>query len=152
MIIKLFASRTLKGKKLTSLLSEELPMAIHSLVSSEPVNIDVIYPGDFKFGQLFFFSYERNADLVIFDASIEDDGGAIKLGENYACAPHAPYMNDNVLVVSRTVLPLNFIPHTTNVLPYGEDYIYVEKSLHFIRSYDNKDIVTWVIGFVRESS
>ncbi len=149
MNIKLFASRTDKGKELASLLSERLPMIIHALVSSEPVDIEVIYPGDFRFGQLFFFSYERKADLVIYDASIEDDGGEIKIGENYACAPHAPYMNDNVLVVSRTVLPLNFIPHTTNVLPFGEDYMY-DGSLKYIRSYDNNDIVLWVIEQIKK--
>lgn len=150
MNIKLFASRSVKGKELASLLSERLPKVIQSLLQDEAINFDVIYPGDFKFGQLFFYSYEKKDDLVLFDASIEDNGGAIKLGENYACAPHAPYMTENVLVVSRTVLPLNFIPHTTNVLPFGEDYIYVGKDLHFVRSYDNQDIVTWVIERIKE--
>lgn len=132
------------------LLSEELPKVIHPLVPDEPIDFDVIYPGDFRFGQLFFYSYERKSDLVIFDASIEDDGGAIKLGENYACAPHAPYMNENVLVVSRTVLPLNFIPHTTNVLPFGEDCVYVGKTLQFVRSYNSHDIVSWVTKQIDE--
>lgn len=150
MIIKLFASRSSEGKDLMNMLSEKMPLVIHSLLPNEPVDIDVIYPGSPKCSQFFFFSYERKADLLIFDASIEDDCGQIKIGENYACAPHAPYMNDNVLVVSRTVLPLNFIPHTTNVLPFGEDYRYCGNKLVYTRSYDNIEIVSWIIDQIKK--
>ena len=153
MKIKIFSSRSGKGNELADILSHKLPEIIISLVNDineDLIDIDVIFPGDYNYGQLFFYLYEKNTDLIIFDASIEDDGGEIQLGENYACAPHAPYMNDNVLVVSRTGLPLNFIPHTTNVLPFGEDYIKEGDDIKFIRSYDNeKDILPWVVKQIR---
>lgn len=60
-----------------------------------------------------------NNELVIIDASIEDVDGC-DFGENYECITPAVSSLDNILVVSRTQLPLNFIPCRSNVPGLGE--------------------------------
>jgi hypothetical protein len=88
-----------------------------------------------------FLKAQLEDDLVIFDGSLEDDG--LKLGDNYSCTGHAPYLMDNVLVVSRTVLPINYIPNTTNVPPVGEE---VRITDHFGRLGLKKAYTNDVIG------
>ena len=153
MDIIVFGSSSLQGRNLARLLQEVIPSTVSEITGLDQsgISMEIIFPGDFRFGQLFFYRYQLSADLVIFDASIELEEDGLTHGENYACAPHAPYMEENVLVVSRTVLPLNFIPHTTNVLPIGEDWIRDASGLRFIRMYDNRqDIVPWVIRQLKE--
>ena len=60
-----------------------------------------------------------NNEIVIIDASIEDIDGE-DLGVNYECITPAVSSLDNVLIVSRTELPLNFIPCRSNVAPLGQ--------------------------------
>lgn len=63
--------------------------------------------------------YALNNEFVIIDASIEEVGG-YDFGINYECITPAVSSLDNILVVSRTELPLNFIPCRSNVAPLGE--------------------------------
>lgn len=85
------------------------------------------------------------SDVVIFDGSLEEDG--IALGENYACIPHAPYLMENVIVVSRTELPINFIPntHQTNVTLIGEE-TKEERERNPQKQYSNEEIIEWLKG------
>lgn len=112
--ISVFPSRSPKGKSLEEMLlgldgvinrhlatllstahGLDIEVVINSISSSAP---------EYEFHRAVLYS-----DVVIFDGSLEEDG--IALGENYACIPHAPYLMDNVIVVSRTELPINFIPN-----------------------------------------
>ena len=122
-IINVFASSSLKGIKLVELLlqkcKDSLCQYILSLLEEKhedsiDVEINSIHSDtpEYEFHKAVLYS-----DVVIFDGSLEEDG--IALGENYACVTHAPYLMDNVIVVSRTELPINFIPNAyqTNVVP-----------------------------------
>ena len=109
--ITIFASSSLEGRELEkTFVGEKLAQAITSLTVEKvgqrvDVEINSIHSGtpEYEFHKAVLYS-----DVVIFDGSLEEDG--IALGENYACIPHAPYLMDNVIVVSRTELPINFIP------------------------------------------
>ena len=106
--------------------------------------IRLVLPTDLEYNPTHFHIIQNKSDVVIFDGSIEECEGGL-LGDNYKCVPHAPYMNDNVLIVSRTVLPLNFIPHTTNVLPFGENFnIGIDGSLTPVTYYDNDNIMVFI--------
>lgn len=86
------------------------------------------------------------SDIVIFDGSIEDEG--IELGENYACIPYAPYLMDNVIVVSITKIPINFIPNAfqTNITSIGEESE-EERKINSTKHYPNEEIIEWLNGF-----
>lgn len=92
-----------------------------------------------------FFKAQLENDLVIFDGSLEAETD-FKLGDNYSPVGHAPYLLDNVIVVSRTVLPINYIPAETNVPPVGEES-QVETEPGFFtakKSYTNQEICRWM--------
>ena len=149
-LITLFASSTNEGKDLVSKLNNE---AFRTFVEEQLASrrdlcikseIHVIYPSDIEHNTIHFQLYQKKSNIVIFDASIEEYDNGL-LGDNYKCVPHAPYMNSNVFIVSRTVLPLNFIPHTTNVLPFGENfYIKKDGKITPINSYNNEVIVEFI--------
>lgn len=63
-----------------------------------------------------------NGEIVIIDASIEECDG-YDLGINYECITPATSSLDNILIVSRTELPLNYIPCRSNVALLGRDDI-----------------------------
>lgn len=63
--------------------------------------------------------YALNNHIVIIDVSIEEVEG-YDIGVNYECITPAASSLDNILAVSRTELPLNFIPCRSNVAPLGE--------------------------------
>lgn len=92
-----------------------------------------------------FFKAQLESDLVIFDGSLEAETG-LKLGDNYSPVGHAPYLLDNVLVVSRTVLPVNYIPSETNVPPVGEEARVETTPGLFLpqKSYTNQAICQWI--------
>lgn len=149
-IIKLFGSSTSKGKELIESVKGTIPKYVEAVLTDFGYNdvvcqLDVLTPNDVEYNTPFFYRYQKTSNILIFDGSIEEDYGCL-LGDNYKCVPHAPYMNSNVIVVSRTVLPLNFIPHTTNVLPFGENFNVTDDKVEFIISYDNDSIV----GFIKE--
>lgn len=142
--ITIFASSSLEGRELektfvgqaiTSLTVEKVgqcvDVEINSIHSDAP---------EYEFHKAVLYS-----DVVIFDGSLEEDG--IALGENYACIPHAPYLMDNVIVVSRTELPINFIPNAyqTNVVPIGEE-TEEERERNPQKHYTNEKIIKWLKG------
>lgn len=148
-IVKVFGSSTNEGKELIASLKSMIPHYVElqfADLGTKGIHccVDVITPKDFEYNTLHFHKYPKSADLLIFDGSIEEEEGFL-LGDNYKCVPHAPYMNSNVIVVSRTVLPLNFIPHTTNVLPFGENYNVSNDNVVPIISYDNDSIVDFLM-------
>lgn len=146
--ITIFASSSLEGRELEkTFVGEKLAQAITSLTVEKvgqrvDVEINSIHSGtpEYEFHKAVLYS-----DVVIFDGSLEEDG--IALGENYACIPHAPYLMDNVIVVSRTELPINFIPNAyqTNVLPIGEE-TEEERERNPQKHYTNEEIIEWLKG------
>lgn len=146
--IVLFASSSLKGQELEKTLEGEVfARSITSLLmervgQSVDVEINAIHSDapEYEFHKAVLYS-----DVVIFDGSLEEDG--ITLGENYACIPHAPYLMDNVIVVSRTELPINFIPNAyqTNVVPIGEE-TEEERERNPQKHYTNEEIIEWLKG------
>ena len=146
--IALFASSSLKGRELEKTLgSESLMQSITSLLmekveKSIEVEINSIHSDapEYEFHKAVLYS-----DVVLFDGSLEED--VIALGENYACIPHAPYLMDNVIVVSRTELPINFIPNAyqTNVVPVGEE-TKEERERNPQKRYTNEEIIEWLKG------
>lgn len=149
-VITVFASATKDGKDLVSKVNNDAfrafvdaRLTVGGLADIKSV-VNVIYPSDSEYNTIHFDVYQKQSDIVIFDASIEEYENGL-LGDNYKCATHAPYLNSNVLVVSRTVLPLNFIPHTTNVLPFGENFnIDEDGKIEPIVSYTNDSIVEFI--------
>lgn len=146
--ITLFASSSLEGRELEkTFVGETLAQAIKSLMVEKvglcvDVEINSIRSDapEYEFHKAVLYS-----DVVIFDGSLEEDG--IALGENYACIPHAPYLMDNVIVVSRTELPINFIPNAyqTNVVPIGEE-MEEERKRNPQKHYTNEEIIEWLKG------
>lgn len=143
--IVVFASASRNGKNLVNRIQTELPSFIQSIpnINIESDFLEFLFPDDVNFSQDYFLYCQVAKDIVIFDGSIEEDSNQ-ELGKNYQCVTHAPYLNDNTLVVSRTPLPLNFIPEVTNVLPIGENYAKNEDVLKQILSYSNDSIINWI--------
>lgn len=129
--ISVFSSSSYEGKLLEKMLIDdsEIKKQLKSLLNQKgSLNIDV--NTNFIQSDAIEDEFHRAvlySDVVIFDGSLEEDG--ISLGNNYACIPHAQYLMDNVIVVSRTELPINFIPNAyqTNVTPIGEESEYERK-------------------------
>lgn len=148
--IALFTCSSLLGKQLEELLlmsNSEIKKLLKTLLNHKngtevDVEINSIHSDapEYEFHKAVLYS-----DVVIFDGSLEEDG--IALGENYACIPHAPYLMDNVIVVSRTELPINFIPNAyqTNVVPIGEE-TEEERERNPQKLYTNEEIIKWLKG------
>lgn len=150
-IINVFASSSPKSIKLVELLLQKCKDSLYQYILSlleekheDPIDVEInsIYSEapEYEFHKTVLYS-----DVVIFDGSLEEDG--IALGENYACIPHAPYLMDNVIVVSRTELPINFIPNAyqTNVIPIGEE-TKEERKRNPQKQYTNEEILEWLQG------
>lgn len=95
-----------------------------------------------------------NNEIVIIDASIENIEG-IELGVNYECITPAVSSLDNIMVVSRTELPLNFIPCRSNVAALGqpdltdnysidEQYLPNNDLTTYKKEYSNEYIIAWI--------
>ena len=126
-----------KGKELVSLLCPKLVSVFNELGYGEPV-IKVLYNGT----QYDMIKACMGEDLVIFDGSVEVDA----LGSwdsNYAAATANPCSQDNILVVSRTRLPFNFLVLRTNVPEIGQED--KDENGKPILSFSNEDIVEWVV-------
>lgn len=149
--IVLFTCSSLLGKQLEELLlmsNSEIKKLLKTLLDHKyGTEVDVVEiksihsdAPEYEFHKAMLYS-----DVVIFDGSLEEDG--IALGENYACIPHAPYLMDNVIVVSRTELPINFIPNAyqTNVVPIGEE-TKDERERNPQKHYTNEEIIEWLKG------
>lgn len=86
-----------------------------------------------------------NNDIVIIDGSIEDFK-KYPLGSNYECVTPAVSSLDNILLVSRTQLPLNFIPCRSNVAKLGEkDMLNPSNDKGgYNKTYTNEMIMLWL--------
>ncbi len=86
-----------------------------------------------------------NGEIVIIDASIEEFKDR-KFGVNYDCITPAVSSLDNVILVSRTQLPLNFIACRSNVAPLGEpdELCKVNYKGGYSKSYSNDQILSWL--------
>lgn len=89
-------------------------------------------------------SFALSNAIVIIDGSIETADN-VNLGANYECITAAVSSLDNVLIVSRTQLPLNFIACRSNVPQLGEqDEHDVNNRGGYTKYYNNDEIVTWL--------
>lgn len=149
--VNIFSSSSSKGRVLERILLDSKNKDINSSVVSlfrekidrtVKVEINSIHSDAPEYE---FYRAALYSDVVIFDGSLEEDD--IALGENYACIPHAPYLMDNVIVVSRTELPINFIPNAyqTNVVPIGEE-TKEERERNPQKHYTNEEIIEWLKG------
>lgn len=84
------------------------------------------------------------SDVVIFDASVEGDEIS-GYDSNYEAATANPISDDRILVVSRTKLPINFVPMRTNIPILGEEEkIVLNGVLQSKYRYTNEEIISWV--------
>ena len=104
-----FASRTTAGLDLVDRLNQLFAQSIAGM----QVELQTIIDGD----QGDMMVAGLRDDIVIFDASVEDD-----IGANYKAAQMYPSCMEHFLVVSRTRLPLNFQPFHDGGTPdtFGE--------------------------------
>lgn len=125
---------------------------IKKLISNLPNNklfsiINVVVNGS----QYDMLKATIESDLVIFDASVEWDENK-GYDSNYFAATANPISDDRILVVSRTKLPINFVPMRTNVPMLGEE-IKVRDKKGIIRSkntYTNEEIIDWLLSTINE--
>lgn len=92
-----------------------------------------------------------NNDIVIVDGSLEEDEFKkfnLDFGVNYECITPAVMSLDNVLILSRTQIPLNFTPLRSNVRRMGkyEDKVNKENNGRkgYQLEYSNEQIVSWL--------
>lgn len=92
-----------------------------------------------------------NNDIVIVDGSLEEDEFKkfnLDFGANYECITPAVMSLDNVLILSRTQIPLNFTPLRSNVKRMGkyEDEVNKENNGRkgYQLEYSNEQIVSWL--------
>ena len=92
-----------------------------------------------------------NNDIVIVDGSLEEDEFKkfnLDFGANYECITPAVMSLDNVLILSRTQIPLNFTPLRSNVKRMGKDEDEVNKENNgrkgYQLEYSNAQIISWL--------
>lgn len=121
--IHYFKSYTKEAENLLNMVVQQIPCFVeHETgigISIIPEDSKGLLPeGDKQASAFTVLQAALNNEIVIIDASIEEIDGE-DLGVNYECITPAVSSLDNVLVVSRTQLPLNFIPCRSNVAPLG---------------------------------
>ena len=87
--------------------------------------------------------------ILIIDGSLDEETfGSDDFGINYECLSPLVMNLDNVLVVSRTQIPLNFVPTRTNVKPLGKEIDIWNKDntgkAGYKLSYTNNQIIHWL--------
>lgn len=93
-----------------------------------------------------------NNEIVIVDGSLEQneypDENIHNFGSNYECLTPAVMSMDNILILSRTQIPLNFTPMRTNVKKLGvmEDKFNPANSgkRGYQLEYTNQQIIDWL--------
>ncbi len=123
--IRFFKSYTKEAEVLLNMVKDEIPAFILSKTGIESKVIieesKGLLPENGKQASAFnVLQSALNNEIVIIDASIEQTDEH-ELGQNYECITPAVSSLDNVLVVSRTELPLNLIPCRSNVAPLGQN-------------------------------
>ena len=92
-----------------------------------------------------------NNEIVIVDCSLEEDEFRkfnLDFGANYECITPAVMSLDNVLILSRTQIPLNFTPLRSNVRRMGqyEDEVNEDNEGRkgYQLGYSNSQIISWL--------
>lgn len=127
-------------KELCEFLKSELNVNVQ-LVTKDSKGL-TIQEGNAPFQVL---SAAFNNDIVIIDGSIEYFK-EFPFGSNYECVTPAVSSLDNILMVSRTQLPLNFIPCRSNVAKLGEKDLLNPNNDKggYNKTYTNEMIITWL--------
>ena len=146
--IKYFKSYSLLGEELLKLLETKLVVFL-----KEDLGFDVVFETYDSEG-MSLRTYNSSlkvltaafcGEIVIIDASIEEFKDR-KFGVNYDCITPAVSSLDNVILVSRTQLPLNFIACRSNVAPLGEPDGLCKDNYKggYSKSYSNSQILSWL--------
>jgi hypothetical protein len=128
-----------ESKSLVNGLTTLLP----SFFREKGFNLDLREP-IFNGNQFDMLKAVLESDVVIFDASVEWDE-AKGYDSNYEAATANPTTDDRILVVSRTKLPINFVPMRSNIPILGEEEkIEVNGVCQSKYNYTNEEIIEWV--------
>jgi hypothetical protein len=127
------------GQVLVELLSKTLPIFFiekkYNLLLQKPIINGTQYD---------MLKAVLESDVVIFDASIEVDEVS-SYDSNYEAATANSISDDHILVVSRTKLPINFVPMRCNIPILGEEEkIEVDGVWQSKYNYTNEEIIEWV--------
>lgn len=151
--IKYFRAYSEEGKQLENILNESLVSFLRNELNVESTFESYDSKGlSHKNGNAPWkvLSFALSNAIVIIDGSIEEVDN-YKLGANYECITPAVSSLDNVLVVSRTQLPLNFIACRSNVPLLGEpDKIKRNNRGGYTKSYNNNEILTWLCSELKK--
>jgi hypothetical protein len=129
------------GRSLVEQLKEDLMMFLKD--RGYDTSINVVYNGE----QYDMLKASMADDLVIFDASIEKNEFG-SWDSNYAAATASPCALDNILVVSRTRLPINFSALRTNVPELGQND--KDDAGCPITRFENDMIIEWIRSEVEQ--
>lgn len=152
--IRLFTCETKKGQELKTMIDECLKalgskLGFQFVFHSRPADGLSIRKNSSAFELL---KAACNNEIVIVDGSLERkecEKEGIEFGKNYECLTPAAMSMDNTILVSRTQIPLNFIPARSNVKPLGE----VEDDTNpdnknkkgYQLHYSNEQIIDWLM-------
>ena len=148
-VIKFFQAYSKKGQELVDELKNTLCESLSSMLKldftftvCDSIGLSLKQNSPFQ-----VLSAAFNNEIVIIDGSIENAEGH-ELGDNYECITPAVSSLDNVLVVSRTQLPLNFVACRTNVAALGEkDILNPDNNKGgYSKEYSNDVIREWIIS------
>lgn len=153
-IIRYFYCETKEGEILSSMVSKclkdlEGDLANTFTIHSQPAK-GLSRTSESSAYQLLRAAF--NNEIVIVDGSLEQneytDENIHNFGSNYECLTPAVMSMDNILILSRTQIPLNFTPMRTNVKKLGvmEDKFNPANSgkRGYQLEYTNQQIVDWL--------
>ena len=153
-IIRYFYCETKEGEILSSMVSKclkdlEGDLANTFTIHSQPAK-GLSRTSESSAYQLLKAAF--NNEIVIVDGSLEQneytDENIHNFGSNYECLTPAVMSMDNILILSRTQIPLNFTPMRTNVKKLGvmEDKFNPANSgkKGYQLEYTNQQIVDWL--------
>ena len=144
MVIRFFKTYSEAGEQLVHMIKSSLPDYILSKFHID-CTVEVCDSKGLKTSSFQVLQAALNNEIVIIDGSIEELH-QYPLGVNYECVTPAVSSLDNILIVSRTQLPLNLIACRTNVAALGEaDVLNIENNKGgYTKSYTNKQILNWL--------
>ncbi|MDP4143000.1 MAG: hypothetical protein Q8936_00760 [Bacillota bacterium] len=134
--ITFFPNESEKGAELTDLIKKEFA---DFQVNNKKIELRIIEND--RYDQFSMLQACLGDDIVIFDASVEDEQGL-----NYRAATAQASAMDHVFVVSRTKIPINF-----NGLRKGGYPELIKKSGQTIKnSFSNEEIMEWIKANINE--
>lgn len=139
LVLTILAHSSGMGRSLEKSLTAFLP----SFFKEKNLNLD-LRPSIFNGTQYDMLKAVMECDVVIFDASVEGND-ILGFDSNYEAATANPISDDRILVVSRTKLPINFVPMRSNVPILGEEEkIEIDGIRQSKYNYTNEEIIEWV--------